>query len=122
CRLRIVDLTARFDSGTMHLSMSVRGTGRDCNMPTKKNGQHSKKRGSAGSSGKARRKPVSPRPDKLKSDFETVKAERDAFARYILEQLMPEFGPINFTKAQVLKEAKRNPTPEQLIARLSAEK
>ena len=50
-----------------------------------------------------------------------VQNERDAFARQILDRMMPEFGPINFSKTQLLEEAKGLPTPDDLIAKLASE-
>lgn len=51
----------------------------------------------------------------------TVKLERDAFARQILDRMMTEFGPINFTKAELFEEMSRHPTPEELIRQLVAQ-
>jgi hypothetical protein len=53
---------------------------------------------------------------------ETVRSERDAFARQILERIMPEFGPINFTKSKLFEEMVKHPTPDELIRQLELER
>ena len=74
----------------------------------------------------SRRSPKSPtRPNGARGaaarTADIVKLERDSFARQILDRLMPEFGPIDFTKAELFEEMAKHPTPEELIRQLASE-
>jgi len=86
----------------------------------------SEKKGKIGSNSSKRapadrHAPLSKGRKKSGDDFAAVKCERDAFARQILDRLMPEFGPIAFTKAELFEEMSAQPAPDELIRHLAAE-
>lgn len=58
---------------------------------------------------------------KVRVDPGTTKRERDAFARQILDRMIPEFGPVQFTKADLFREMAKQPMPDELIQKLAAE-